>query len=590
MTQTRNHAHWSEGAWDSPIKSPQIPFEDLIVDNAIVTEADVKQTDEYKPDGDVSFIGGLLGDILGGIGAILSGAAGFVGGVFDSIVQGVSGLIGGIARAFSGGVNHDWEEDSDSVFAPIFRTAEEVITPILDEVEESANRIGEINEEIGNLADDIEAKIGEQGTIIRLISDVGDQVSDAVGEGGDVYRELNALNEIMQEEFGPDGAVAYQIGTLREEMDERIGENGEVGQRMNDLRKDLEEAQEEDYREINNRLWGEQGELNALNNEMWDDQSDLNQQLSDFQEVQLQFNDSQTGFNKKMQDFNELQQDFNEMTEDFMESQEEINRLNLDFQNYQDEVNERFEDSLINLQKAQRLQATKVPVMLTRFMNNGRNADVQISGNRINLLGRWTGHISYSYTNASTKRTSEEALHSHVVAFGEDATMSETVPTQSGQRYINTPGPVHTVHYVKAEGEQATKSYHDSRFSPASGSWTSRPNLTHEVKAASEHIIAGSVTWNATDRGTLYGIEVGLYNPRTQGYRPIRNIQSSSIGPTFPWGNPHATQNFITTAGISESELNDGASLRLRVYSNGNTATRREVFSASMTVTYIEET
>lgn len=559
MTRTRNHAHWSEGAWDSPIKSPQTPFDDLTVDNAVVTDVDVKELEEYQPQGNVNIAGGIF-----------------------------TGLISGIANAFRRGSSSDWEEDPDNFFAPIYITAEEIITPILDQVEDSVGKISDLNDQMRSVSEEVDLKIGEQGEFVLLLDEVSNRVNLAIGEGGEVYQEIEALNQIMQDEFGPDGTVTERISNLREEMDDRLSDTGEVGLRMEDLREDLEAAREEDYRVINNRLWGEQGELNVLNEEMWNDQSDLNVALSEFHQVQLQFNDSQTGFNQRMQEFSELQGEVNEVSTSFMESQHAINVLNQEFQDYQVEATDQLEESLMRLQEAQRLQISQVSKMLTRYMNGGKDENIQISGNRIDMFGRWTGHMTYSYAHTTSKTTSRDESHTHSLSIVESAHMADTIPTQAGQRYINAPGPIQSVNYIKAEGLQVSRAYADSSFSIPARQWTSSVNLTHLVKESSEHIISGRITWTGTDKGTTYGLEVGLMIPSTGSWRLIRNIQSSEIGPTFPWGSPIASQSFITTATITESEVEAGGQLLLRAYSAGDTAARRGIRSASMDVTYIE--
>lgn len=558
MTRTRNHAHWSEGAWDSPIKSPQTPFDDLTVDNAIVTEVDVKELEEYQPQGNVNITGGIF-----------------------------TGFLSGIANAFRRGSSSDWEENPDSFFAPIYLTAEEVITPILDQVEESAGKISDLNGEMADLNTEIESKIGEQGEFILLLDEVSNRVNLAIGEGGEVYQEIEALNQIMQDEFGPDGTVTARMNDLRDEMDDRLSETGEVGLRMDALRTELDNAREEDYRTINTRLWGDQGELNVLNEEMWNDQSDLNKALDEFYQVQLQFNDEQTGFNQKMHEFGLLQADVNEVVQDFMESQVAINALNQEFQDYQIEATKQLEESLMRLQEAQRIQISKIPAMLTRYMNGGEDENVQIAGSRINLRGRWTGHMTYSYTSTARATSDRTESHTHYVNYTESSMLADTIPTQMGLRYIDAPGPVQSVSYFKAEGQQVTKKYSDSGYSVPASEWTSRPNLTHTVKESSEHIISARVTWNGTDKGTRYGLEVGLMLP-SGSWRLIRNVQSTEIGPTFPWGSSIATQSFVTTAEITEAEVAAGGQILLRAFSAGGNATQRGIRDSSMDVTYIE--
>lgn len=404
---TKNHPHWSEGSWDNPVLSPPPSLEDLITDNAQLTEPG--ENKEPARNGFVEVVGGIFGEIIGGIGKIL-------GGVWDAgvsflgpVVEGVSNFLGGIVRGIGNAIRGIFggssgpppvtEIDEPSVWSPIKADLEGALAPHFEKIDENM----ELSAALGESIDSLNAEVGEMntnlGAINGRIDSINTTLDEKLGESGSILAEIDSLNDMMQEELGPNGTVGQQIEGLRQDLEHKISASGEVGQRMEALREDLESAREEDYRTINNALWGDQGQLNALNEEMWSDQSDLNKALTDFKAVQLQFNDSQTGFNAKMQEFNRLQLEFNEEQSSWNTQQEALNATN---QQMSEELKERDDaieavvGELRDMQEeTQEYIARMLPVPKNTPSENEHFEVVKLSnGNwRVKRKGTWVGQF-----------------------------------------------------------------------------------------------------------------------------------------------------------------------------------------------------
>lgn len=553
-----NHDHWSTDQWDSIAGSSIGDLDDLLTSNAVlspVTELDVSE----KPNA-VTPIGGVFGQIINSIGGILGGVIRGAVGIFKPIWDGVIGFVGNIAgalrRAF-GGSTTEWEEDPFHVFTPITESFEQAVQPMLDEVHALADEAGLLSGKIADINTEIKEKLGESGTIIKMIDGVNQELQLKVGEGGTVLKQISDLNASMQAEFGPNGKVALQIDALRDEMNDEVST-------VNETISDLETATGEQYQEINTRLWGEQGELNKINDEMWNSQSSLNKKLTEFNKVQLKFNDTQTGFNAKMQEFNAMQTQWNNETTGWMRKQDQITALNTQIQDTQTEVNERFQDAIDQLAEAQKKSSEVTFKTLTPSMGSGDDKISFPTRERVTALGNWVGHIVYHCT---------------------DQTFSSSIPGQGGERSWTAPGStsISAVQYLAAKGEQRTAIHPRGAFTPG----TSLTDVvSHDINASGDHIVSFKIDWLKTNRGSRYGIEIGVRVGNS--WRSLRKIETTELGPTFPWEDGRRTSHILTTANITESEKAAKGKIVARAMSSGN-SNQRATGSSEMKVIYIEE-
>lgn len=578
-----NHDHWSTDQWDSIAGSSIGDLDDLLTSNAVltpITDLDVSE----KPNA-VTPIGGVFGQIVSTIGGIVGGFIQGVTGFFKPIWDGVIGFVGNIAgalgRAF-GGSTTEWEEDPFHVFTPITESFEQAVQPMLDEVHDLADEAGLLNEKIVDINAEIEEKLGESGTIIAMIDGINQELQLKVGEGGTVLKQISDLNTSMQAEFGPNGKVALQIDALRDEMNDEVST-------VTETISDLEAATEDQYREINTRLWGEQGELNKINDEMWNSQSSLNKKLTEFNEVQLQFNDAQTGFNTKMQEFNTMQTQWNDETTGWMRNQDKITALNTMIQDTQAEVNERFQDAIDRLAEAQKKSSEVTFKTLTPSMGSGDDKISFPSEDRVTALGNWVGHIIYYCTGRSailtTSNEGGDFSHTHTVNFTAPGTYSSSVPGQNGQRSWTAPGSasISAVQYLASKGEQRTATHPRGAFTPGT-SYTDV--VSHEIKASGDHIVSFEINWLHADRGSRYGIEIGVQVGTS--WRSLRKMETTELGPRFPWEDGRRTSHILTTANITESERAANGKIVARAMSSGN-SNQRATGSSEMKVIYIEE-
>lgn len=578
-----NHEHWSTDQWDSIAGSSIGDLDDLLTSNAVltpVTELDVSG----KPNA-VSPIGGVFGQVvntIGGIiGGLIQGVTGFFKPVWDGIIGFVGNIAGALGRAF-GGSTTEWEEDPFHVFTPITQSFEQAVQPMLDEVHALADEAGLLSDQIADINAEIKEKLGESGTIISKIDGINRELQLKVGEGGTVLKQISDLNASMQAEFGPTGKVALQIDALRGEMNDEVSE-------VNQTISGLETATEEQYREINTRLWGEQGELNKINNEMWNSQSSLNKKLTEFNKVQLQFNNTQTGFNAKMQEFNTMQTQWNDETTGWMRKQDEIAALNTLIQDTQVEVNERFQDALDRLAEAQKASSEVAFKTITPSMGSGDDKISFPSSARVTARGNWVGHIVYHCTGQNATVESDKKMgdtnHAHSVNIVAPATFSSSVPGQNGERSWTAPGSasISAVQYLAAKGEQRTATYERGAFTPG----TSYTDVaSHLIKASGDHIVSFEINWLHADRGSRYGIEIGVRVGTS--WRSLRKMETTQLGPTFPWGDGRRTSSILTTANITEAEKAANGLIVARAMSSGD-SNQRATGSSDMKVIYIEE-
>ena len=533
------------GLRDESLWTPQIVY-DVPPPNTLVREGyNYREGDDgYNQDATrgslLSGVGDFFAKFLGGIGSILGGAIQAGVGLLSHVVSGVANLIGGIAngiRGIFGGTTTEWEEDPNHVFAPVTESLEEAVLPILDKAEEGVERAGEANQRISDLGDEIDAKIGEQGTITQRIEDI---------------------NSEMMRQFAEDGLLQQKFDAVRSDLSVATS----------DLSDDIDllaQTTGEDYEALNTQLWGDQGELNRINNELWGAQSTLNTTLSDFREMQLEWNDNTTGWIKK---------------------QEDIQALNNQFQEEQERVNKEFEDIFDMLIEAQNKQVDTSFRTLTPYINGGEDEYVKITSSGVQAKGSWVGHIIYSTVPRSiSNKTSSESSpdsHRHDYTYTSAATYSNTVPSQSGSRTYGSTS-MSVVQYLPAPGTQQGEKLSRAAFTPGT-SWTKL--LGFPVNSTGDHIVNAAVNWAAADRGSYYGVEIGVMSGGT--WRRVRLWESNQLGPTFPWQDGRRTTTLVTSFDISDAEVASQAEIQLRAYSSGNSDQRR-TNSSSMDVVYIKQ-
>jgi hypothetical protein len=481
--------------------------------------------------------------LLGGIGAILGGAVEFVGGLLNAVVSGVANLVKGIANGIKGifgGTTTEWEEDPNHVFSPITESLEEAVLPILEKAEEGITKAGEANQRIVDLGVEFDAKVGEQGVITQRI------------EG---------INAEMALQFAEDGLLQQKFDAVRSDL----------SLATSDLSDDLDllaQTTGEDYEALNTQLWGDQGELNRINNELWGTQSTLNTTLSDFREMQLEWNSNTTGWIKK---------------------QEEIQALNDKFREEQTRVNEEFESLFTILKDAQKKQIETSFRTLTPYMNGGEDEYVKLlPAGGVQAKGSWVGHIIYTTelrkVSGSTSTESSPDRHSHDVTDWYGATYSDTVPSQEGLRTYGGVIKMSAVQYLPTPGTQQVENISRAAFTPGT-SWTKVLGFT--VDSPGDHIVNAEIHWDAANRGSYYGVEIGVMSAGG-GWRRIKVWESNGFGPTFPWESGYRVSKIIDSFDISEAEATGQAEIQLRAYSSGSAA-QRYTRSSSLEITYIKQ-
>lgn len=488
-------------------------------------------------DGVVDFFGKLFGDL----GDILGGAIEVGVGFLSSVVTGVIDLVGGIAngiRGIFGGTTTEWEEDPNHVFAPVTESLEEAVLPILEKAEEGIARAGEANQKIIDLGVEFDAKVGEQGVITQSIE---------------------SINAEMARQFAEDGLLQQEFDAVRSDFNAATSD-------LSDDIYNLGMASGAAYQALNTQLWGEQGELNRINDELWGEQSALNTSLSDFREMQLEWNSNTTGWIKK---------------------QEEIQALNDEFREEQTRVTEEINGILDMLKEAQEKQIDTSFRTLTPYMNGGEDEYVRIlSSGGVQAKGSWVGHITYTTTPRTVSRTTSKEnspdKHDHSYTDSVCETYSNTVPSQSGTRTYGSES-VSVVQYLPSPGTQQSKKVTRAAFTPGT-SWTRIVGF--QVNSPGNHIVNAEINWSAVDKGSYYGVEIGVMRSGT--WRRIKLWESNEFGPTFPWQDGRRTSTMLASFDISNAEATSGAEIQLRAYSSGN-SDQRHTSSSSMEVVYIKQ-
>lgn len=534
------------GLRDESLWTPQIVY-DVPPPNTLVREGYdyVEGDDGYDQDATsgslLSGVADFFAKLFGSIGAIIGGVVQAGVGLLSGIVTGVVNLIGGIAngiRGIFGGTTTEWEEDPNHVFSPITESLEEAVLPILDKAEEGIERAGEANQNIIDLGDEVDAKIGEQGVITQRIEDINSEMARQFAEDG-----------LLQQKFD---AVRSDLNLATSALSDDI-----------DL---LAQTTGEDYEALNTQLWGDQGELNRINNELWGAQSTLNTTLSDFREMQLEWNDNTTGWMKK---------------------QEEIQALNDQFREEQVRVNEEFESLFKMLQDAQKKQIDTSFRTLTPYMNGGEDEYIKISSGGVQAKGSWVGHIIYTTEPRTiTSKTSTEHspdTHRHDYSYTSCNTYSNTVPSQTGSRTYGS-SSMSVVQYLPSPGTQENAKVTRAAFTPET-SWTKL--LGFKVNSPGDHIVNAEVNWSAADKGSYYGVEIGVMSAGGT-WRRVKVWESDSLGPTFPWQDGSRVTKVVDSFDISEAEVASQAEIQLRAYSSGDSS-QRHTSSSSMKITYIKQ-
>lgn len=490
----------------------------------------------------LSGVADFFGKLLGGIGAILGGVIQAGVGLLSGIVTGVVNLIGGIANGIKGifgGTTTEWEEDPNHVFSPITESLEEAVLPILEKADEGIERAGEANQSIVDLGVEFDAKVGEQGEITQMIQ---------------------GINAEMTLQFAEDGLLQQRFDAMRSDLNLATS----------DLSDDIDllaQTTGEDYEALNTQLWGDQGELNRINNELWGEQSTLNTTLSDFRDMQLEWNDNTTGWIKK---------------------QEEIQALNDQFREEQARVNQEFESLFTILTEAQKKQIDTSFRTVTPYMSGGEDEYVKIlSSGGVQAKGSWVGHIIYTTAPRTiSERTSYETApdsHRHSYTYTSAATYSDTVPSQEGLRTYGTES-VAVVQYLPALGTQQSANLSRAAFTPGT-SWTKL--LGFKVNSPGDHIVNADVYWDAANKGSYYGVEIGVMSAGG-AWRSIKVWESNSLGPTFPWQDGYRETKIVDSFNISEAEATSQAEIQLRAYSSGDSS-QRHTRGSRMSITYIKQ-
>lgn len=533
----------NENLWTPQIVYDVPPPNELVRDSYDYGEGTDNVNQEEANNSLLAGVADFFEKLLGGIGAILGGAVEFVGSLLNAVVSGVANLVKGIANGIKGifgGTTTEWEEDPNHVFSPVTESLEEAVLPILEKADEGIAKAEEANQGIVDLGVEFDAKVGEQGSITQSI------------EG---------INAEMMRQFAEDGLLQQKFDAVRSDL----------SLATSDLSDDIDELARvtgEDYEAINTQLWGDQGELNRINNELWGTQSTLNTTLSDFREMQLAWNSNTTGWIKK---------------------QEEIQALNNQFREEQIRVNEEFESLFTILRDAQKKQIDTSFRTLTPYMNGGEDEYIKIvPAGGVQAKGSWVGHIIYTTVLRTVSRqTSTESgpdFHRHDFDDSYGATYSDTVPSQAGSRAYGGSIKMSAVQYLPSPGTQKDKSTSRLGFTPGT-SWTKVLGL--KVNSPGDHIVNAEIHWDAADRGSNYGVEIGVMS--TGGaWRRIKVWESNEFGPTFPWESGYRVSKMVDSFDVSEAEATSQAEIQLRAYSSGNSS-QRYTRSSSLEMTYIEQ-
>lgn len=534
------------GLRDESLWTPDIVY-DVAPPNTLVREGydygegtdgyDQEATRGSLIDGVVDFFSKLFGDLGDIFGGAIEAGVGFLNHVATGVINLVEGIANGI-RGIFGGTTTEWEEDPNHVFAPVTESLEEAVLPILEKAEEGVERAGEANQRIIDLGDEFDAKVGEQGEITQSIE---------------------SINAEMARQFAEDGLLQQEFDAVRSDLSSATSG-------LSDDIYNLGMASGAAYQSLNTQLWGEQGELNRINDELWGAQSALNTTLSDFREMQLEWNDNTTGWIKK---------------------QEDIQNLNDEFRDEQSKVNDEIQDILSLLKAAQEKQIDTSFRTLTPYMNGGEDEYVRIlPTGGVRAKGGWVGHIVYTTAPRTVSRETERASfsenHQHPYIDSVSETYSDSVPSQSGSRTYGTES-VSVVQYLPSPGIQKEVQSVRTAFTPGT-SWTKL--LGFPVDSPGDHIVNARVHWSAADRGTYYGVEIGVM--RSGNWRSIKRWESNELGPTFPWQDGKRTTTILASFDISNTEATSRAEIQLRAYSSGNSS-QRHTSGSSMEIVYIEQ-
>lgn len=586
---TRNHPHWSEGAWDSPILSPPPSLEDIPTDSSIIT--DTEDLPEPHLPGLVEVFGGLLGSLFEGIGNILGGVWEAGSAILGPIVDGATNLITGIVNGFrnifgslfggGGGPAPVSQIERLMIQSPIKADLEGALQPHFDRIDESFDEIGTIRDDMQTIRDESSGVLEEVGRISSSLESTNDLIEQKVGEAGEVQGLIADLSAEMNAKFDSGGELETQLASLQRSLEKKIeGDISSAEGSMTSKISALENATEEDYRTLNNRLWGDQGDINKLNNEMWTAQQDINNNYQEFQSDQTKLNTLQDDFNERMTEFTTLQTEFNDDQKGLNAQYEKLFQMDEKYKAEQDERDTKQEEMAKELRDA--LQTTQdhivrmLPVPGKTPVNNEHfSVTLASDGNYlVKRKGDWVGEFVWQGVWSNSGQASLEV---HKVGIDTEWPVISANYHPSLITYWINEGKADSWHRTRSNWTPPRHNYHAAFTWDTSTetSWTSSDEVNVQVFFR--------IGWDGATNNDWYGTQIR----RVRGNNSVvvgEVIKRTGVGPLFPGQNGYRTM----TINEFNIPVRGGDKLVFEAHSSAEWTSQRKVRTAWVEVDYID--
>lgn len=237
----------------------------------------------------IEFFDNLLSGIVEGIKGLLGGAVELGTELWNSAVSAVGDFIRSIFDAIGNlfGIRRgEPAKPLPPVYNEIKTDIEAATQPMLDAVDEARDNANAALEAAGDANQLVVDEIARVDTAIAAADSAAQSAGTAAAEAADAASQAFQKAESALTSAGEANSTAQALNTTVSEMNTRIeGLEGEFGEYSNTQDQIIQELPlfgealgdlQDDYVDMNNRLWGAQGELNRINNALWDTQTGWN--------------------------------------------------------------------------------------------------------------------------------------------------------------------------------------------------------------------------------------------------------------------------------------------------------------------------
>lgn len=592
-------------------------------------------------------LGGILGELVKGVGMVIGGAIELAVGAFKWILEGIVAF----AKQFGGFLAALFYPNPADVYPeyllPVKADLEAAVKPIRDRIELAHSNINTALKDIGALRTKQQGILSDTSKLLAtqqeqtnklnaLSQDLGNKYNELVAADkkvGQAVDDLVAFKNGMDARFAANNAalknelnVAGQIAETQALIGTRISESLVAGGQISKAITSATTAADGKnfvewwnlhgltilemqnwYNDWNNQQWKLQTDWNAL-------QSQWNKRVMDTLNYQVQINSDQKDFNTFVANFVQvqkwynanntqlwnIQQAWNDQTKGWIATQNKINDNNKAWQEAQDQINSDLSNAVGALKDAQdeivALQTTMqeyIPrkTIARKDLSNGVSVNphfrIDIGAGTATALGTWVGEAFVrSYYVDQDDVIGADGGFVRSLASTEEL---QPIPQPDGSRVIKLPATTYqqTLLTVAIDYFVYQGTFRNFKASgsvnPSASSWYTVNSFTMPASATAR--IFFNVQWQYATYHSLYGVRITKNGALLASTGP-----SARIGPMLP-GDSTAGYRWQNLQELSVA-LAKGDVLRFEVYSSGGTndngTSQRQIRQWDRTVAYLE--